>query len=439
MPPIALGIVGFMWMTQPREAIEVPKDQVGQAVRYETVTKAPVKLTATGYGRVNPVREWSAVSQVDGRITEILQNLAEGAVVDAGTLLVQIDPKDFELAISKTQANISAAKAGLAEIDRQEENANNLMAVEQRSFDVAQAEFDRIEKLFERGSTTGTALDAAKKTLLAAENSMVNLTNTLALFPTQRATAQANVALREAELREAQRSLENTKITAPFRGRVSSEAVENGQFVRTGNELLSMVAIDRFEVVGAFTPRTFGTLVRAALQAQLANISQLDATQAIARLQDSGASVFVAAEFADGEVRYPATLTRFRGTVDDETGTVGLAVRVDNPLMVDTAVGRPPLEIGTFVSVHLETAPTQAAISIPRAAVRQSDDGTPFVYTAGPDNSLTITPVELGPIIADRVVVSNGLSTGDRLILSTPRPPIEGLPLTLVAVDGASQ
>jgi multidrug efflux pump subunit AcrA (membrane-fusion protein) len=138
-------------------------------------------------------------------------------------------------------------------------------------------------------------------------------------------------------------------------------------------------------------------------------------------------------------VRYPAELTRFRGTIDDETGTVGLAVRVDDPLLVNTAAQRPPLEIGSFVSVHLESAPTQNAITVPRAVVRQSDAGDPFVYTATAEDQLAIATVDVGPVIGDRIVIQQGLQSGDRIILSAPRPPIEGLPLTLVPSEGASE
>ncbi len=439
VPPIVLGVLGYLWMTQPQETVAEPQVQMGQAVRFETITEAFITVSAIGYGRVAAVREWSAVSQVDGRISDMVAGLAEGAVVEAGKVLIQIDPTDFELAISKTRANIAAAQAELAQIDRQEQNAKALAEVEQRSFDVAQAEYDRIAALFERGSTTGTARDAAQKALLAAENSRLNLINTLALFPAQRASAQATIELRQAELAEAERGLANTTITAPFRGRVSSEAVEVGQFVRTGTSLMTVVAIDKFEVVGAFTPRTFGTLVRTALDDQLGDIAQIDATTIIDSLQDVDLSVFVVVDVADGTLRYPAQLTRFRGAIDDETGTVGLAVQVDDPLMVNTAERRPPLEIGSFVSVHLGYKPKEQAILIPRAVVRQDDAGAPFVYVATPDDALAIAPVVLGPVIDDKVVIRNGLESDDRIILSAPRPPIEGLPLTLVAPDEASQ
>ncbi|WP_299154958.1 efflux RND transporter periplasmic adaptor subunit [uncultured Tateyamaria sp.] len=426
-----------MWMTQPKEDPATPPAEIKQAVRFETVVPAPVVLGAEGFGRVTAVREWSAVSQVDGRVSEMLQGLAIGAVVEAGTLLVQVDQTDFILAISKSEANIAAAEASLNQLTRQEANSRNLMEVEQRSFDVAQAEYDRIQQLFERGTTTGTALDAAKKTLLAAENSMVNLNNALALYPSQRASAQATVALRQAELAEAQRGLANTTISAPFRGRVSSEAVETGQFVRTGTELLKLVAIDQFEVVGAFSPRDFGTLVRGALSDRFSGTGEIDATDVIGFLNEVGIGVFVTVDTANGTVRYPATLTRFRGSIDDATGTVGLAVRVDDPLMVDTTAQRPPLEIGGFVTVRLEAAPADNVITVPRAVVRQDDAGQTFVYMADAQDRLATALVTLGPVVRERVVVSEGLSDRDRVVLSDPRPPIEGLALTMIPQDGS--
>lgn len=439
VPPLLVGILGYVWMTQPQETVTETPAQMGQAVRFETISTGPITVSATGFGRVAAVREWSAVSQVDGRVSEMVAGLAEGAVVEEGTVLIQIDPTDLELAISKTRANIASAQADLAQIDRQEQNTQSLAEIEQRTFDVAQAEYDRIATLFERGSVTGTARDAAQKTLLAAENSQLNLLNSLALFPAQRASAQATIELRQAELAEAERDLANTTITAPFRGRVSYEAVEVGQFVRTGTSLMTLVATDTFEVVGAFTPGTFGTLVRSALSDEFGAVAQIDATTVIDSLQDTDLSVFVVVDTADGPLRYPARLARFRGEVDNQTGTVGLAVQVDDPLVVDTATRRPPLEIGSFVNVHLDYQPREQAILVPRAIVRLDDAGAPFVYVATPDDTLAIASVVLGPVIGDRVVIQQGLNSGDRIILSAPRPPIQGLPLTLVAVDEASQ
>lgn len=257
LPPLVLGIAGFMWMTSGDHQPPQTREATRLAVRVMTVTPEPMVVTATGYGRVEAERSWTAVAQVDGRVVDMAPGLAVGTLVEKDALLVQIDTTDFDLAIQKSKANIAAAEATLAELDRQEANSRRLLEVEERIRDVTQAEYDRINNLVERGTSTAAALDTVQKSLLAQENAVINLTNTLELFPAQRASAEATLAVRQAELAEAERGLENTTMTAPFRGRVSEAAVEQGQFVQTGEQLLTLDAIDAVEVVGSFQPQAF--------------------------------------------------------------------------------------------------------------------------------------------------------------------------------------
>ncbi|MDX8347507.1 efflux RND transporter periplasmic adaptor subunit [Cognatiyoonia sp. IB215446] len=439
LPPLILGVAGYIWMTQPDATAAQPVEEAKLAVRVMTVEPSAHVVSATGFGRVEAVRSWSAISQVDGRVTQTHTDLSVGTVVDAGALLIQVDKTDYELAIQKSEANIAAAEAQLAELDGQEENSQNLLALEQRSLEVAQAEFDRNQNLFDSGTASAATLDAAQKTLLAQENAVTNLTNTIALYPAQRQSAEATLAVREAELAEAERGLSNTTITAPFRGRVSAEMVQVGQFIRTGEQLVTIDAIDTAEVVGAFQPQAFASVVSAAFDGRNPDVTEVDATQVIEIMKRGDIKAYVALEFAGVQARYPAQLARFRGTIDSETGTIGLAVRIDDPLVVDTNGGRPPLEFGAFVGVVLEGTTPAEAIAVPRTAIRQGDDGAPFVYTATADDRLAITPIILGPVAGDMILVQDGLAAGDRVILSAPRPPIERLSLTPIEDTGVTQ
>lgn len=439
VPPLALGVLGFMWMTQPESAASAPQEETRLAVRTLTVGEELLTLSATGYGRVEAVRSWSAVSQVEGRVLETFSDLAVGTVVEAGDLLLEIDPTDYDLTIAKTEANIAAAEATLAELAQQEANTRRLLDVEQRVFEVARAEFERIEALSENGTVTPASLDTAQKSLLSQENSLISLTNTLELYPTQRATAEATLAVRQAELAEAQRGRANTTITAPFRGRISAKAVETGQFVRLGNDLLTLDAIDQAEVVGAFQPGSFGNLMRSAVGPQLENMAEIDATRVIEYMTQSGVSAYVELDFAGEVARYPAEPTRFRGAIDSETGTLGIAVRIDDPLVANAPASTPPLEFGSFVSVVLEATPDAGVISVPRAILQQDDSGQPFVYTANAEDRLAVSPVTPGPIAGDRILILDGLESGDRVLLTTPRPSVLGVALAVVEPEASEQ
>ncbi len=439
VPPIALGIWGFMLMNQPADTVPTTQDQSKLAVRVMTVAQEPLILSATGYGRVEAVQSWGAVSQVEGRAQQVLTGLAVGTVVEEGDLLIQIDPTDYELEIAKTEANIAAAQATLTELTQQEENTRSLLEIEERVFEVAQTEFDRIQTLSKNGTVTAASLDTERKSLLAEENTLIGLRNTLALYPAQRASAEAALAVRKAELAEAQRGLANTTITAPFRGRVSEETIETGQFVRVGDALLTLDSIDVAEVVGAFQPQSFGSLMRAAVGPQLENVGEIDATNVIEYMNQGNVETFLELDFAGSVARYPAEPQRFRGSIDDETGTLGIAVRVSDPLVSKPQQRTPPLEFGSFVSVVLEAKPDTGLISVPRSIVQQDDSGQPFVYTASAEDTLVLSPITVGAIAGDRIIVDAGLEDGDRVLLSTPRPSVPGLALEVINTDEINQ
>ncbi|WP_323785726.1 efflux RND transporter periplasmic adaptor subunit [Thalassovita sp.] len=439
LPPVALAVIGFIWMTKGGEPQSEIHQETGLAVRVTTVHPKRLILSATGYGRVEAVRSWTAVSQVDGRVVGLVGDLAEGTVIDQGAVLVQIYRTDFELAIQKSKANIAGAEATLAELERQKANSSRLLALENRILEVARAEYERVSNLVERGTSTAASLDTSQKTLLAQENAVTNLTNTLELFPAKRASAEATLAVRRAELAEAERGLANTTIAAPFRGRVADKSVEADQFVRTGEQLLTLEAIDSAEVVASFQPQAFSSVIQFALGQTIQQAVEIDATKVIELLRDRGVTATVQLDVAGFNAEYPAEIVRFRGTIDNETGTIGLAVRIDDPFLAGGPARRPPLNVGSFVSVVLETQTPEDAIAIPRTALHHGDDGAPFVYLADSDDRLSIVPVTLGPVAGDNVLIRDSLIEDDRLVLSAPRPPIEGMRLTPVSVDGAVQ
>ena len=99
------------------------------------------------FGRVEAARHFFAIAEVQGRVAGLADGLAEGQIVAAGAVLVEIDRTDYELTIQKTEANIAAAEAQLAELDRQEANTRASLEVETRTAEVTQAEYDRIAEL----------------------------------------------------------------------------------------------------------------------------------------------------------------------------------------------------------------------------------------------------------------------------------------------------
>ncbi|WP_139792556.1 HlyD family efflux transporter periplasmic adaptor subunit [Pseudophaeobacter leonis] len=157
---------------------------------------------------------------------------------------------------------------------------------------------------------------------------MTNLTNTLSLFPAQGDALRATLAVRQAELAEAERALEKSTIIAPFRGRVASMDAEVGQFVGTGDNLLSLDSTAAAEVVAEIQPSSFGPVVFASFATAFLQDGSFDTSQFIAALQRSGVSARVELSSTEAFAAGEAEIVRLRGTMDSETGTMGIVVRV---------------------------------------------------------------------------------------------------------------
>lgn len=442
LPPLVLAVLAFMYMTRDQDRDVTRAEESRLAVRVIEVMARPVTASVTGYGRVQAVRDWSAVSELEGRVDSIPGALAEGTIVAQGEVLLTIDVTDYEIARQKALANIAAVEAQLHEIERQKENTEKTLDLERRTQEVAQQEYDRIAALVERGASTQAALDTALKTLLGQSNAVLNLENTLALYPAQRESFEATLALRQSELRETARAIEKATIVAPFRGRVSMIDVEAGQFVRTGDVMVSLDDISAAEVTAEIQPLTFAPILVALRDRAVIPEGGVDTSNAIAFLKEVGVTAEVQVTLGTRNMRWPADLVRMRGTLDTDTATMGIVVRVQDPTIGQPQLQRARLDRGAFVAVVFTSPPVDGMITVPRSALQYDDDGAPFVYLADAQDRLAKAPIQPGPSVGDDFFVFGGLSGGERLVLSQPAPPVIGMALDPVmdpAMNGEDQ
>ena len=437
LPPLAVAIGIFYWLTSQQESDPKVHPEIPVAVRTQTIELSPFKPQASGFGRLQAELTWQAIAQVAGRATQIHPKLAVGAVVGKGELIAEIDRRDYEIAVAKVEANLQSAEAQLNELAAKESNTRASLELEKRIEQSQQTDFERKKKLVDSGTNSPATLDQALRTLLGQQQRVLELQNNLSLYPAQRVTVNATIATRKAELEEAQRNLDNTRIYAPFTGRVTQEQLAAGQYVRTGDTLATIDEKGAAEVIGEFQPRVIGELVRFMLNGELPNIiSGEDREESVNLLRQLGLKAEIHSEFgASGDrqtIVWPAEISRVSGRIDDSTGTAGIVVSVDNTAAPDIENQRPPLPTGAFVEVILSAPEPIPALVIPRSAIHRHPDGRQFVYLADGDSRLERRFVTLGPSIQDVTMIVDGLSVGETLLLSRPQPAIIGMLLEAV-------
>ena len=110
--PVALALAVVIGLVKTRRRPQ-PTDvaEHRQAARVIAVARLPFRPMQRAYGVVTPRRIWLAVAEVKGRVVAVHEQLLPGAIIDAGEVLVKIDPVDYELAVAALQASLSELTA----------------------------------------------------------------------------------------------------------------------------------------------------------------------------------------------------------------------------------------------------------------------------------------------------------------------------------------
>ena len=175
--------------------------------------------------------------------------------VKAGELLVELDTRDFEIAVAQARANVTAAEGRLqqaisqsaaaeanvgtarADLASAEANAENANAVLRRSRELLTTRVISKQELDAATAQAGTgnaAVEAARKKLSAAEAQ-------IAAAQAQAKAAQAEVEQAQVQVRQAELQLSYCRITAPEAGRITRKSVEPGAYVQPGQTLFAIV------------------------------------------------------------------------------------------------------------------------------------------------------------------------------------------------------
>lgn len=228
-----LGVAGYYLFAKPAAPSLGPTLVVGRGELIET---------ASANGTIEPRVQVEVKSRASGAVTKIL--VEEGQHVDAGQLLVELDPTDAErdlatakVTLEKVKADISASNASLAvaALDRKNSAATAALAEKTAGMGL--------------GST-----DAVRTARYSAEVADANVS----LKGAQLASAKTQLKSAELTVQDAETRLKETKIYAPMAGTVLDIAVEKGTIVTSaltsvngGTSVMTVADLTDLRIVGA--------------------------------------------------------------------------------------------------------------------------------------------------------------------------------------------
>jgi len=185
--------------------------------------------TDNAYIQGHPV---SVSTRVSGNVVAV--HVKDNQHVPQGELLVEVDPRDYQISLARAEAALQAAQA-----DEQKAAAD----VEAARATWVQQEQDlrRNEELAQQGAATEQSLEHSRAAAATARANLNAQEKNLASVRAQ--TAVAKVAVEAARLQ-----LSYTQVRAPQAGFVTQKSVEVGTYVNVGQPLLVLVTDEMFVI-----------------------------------------------------------------------------------------------------------------------------------------------------------------------------------------------
>jgi len=426
---LGAGIAAFMFMgSQPPPERKQADVAAATPVRTTDVRAETDGLTIEADGVVVPLREVTLAAEVGGKLLRKSDACNEGQFVKAGTPLLEIDPRDYELDVERLERELKQASHAIEEIDEEIVQNGTSVDLAKRQVELAKREAGRLETLKAGKIVTESEHDRAIREELTTANALTALEGQKRVLSKRRNRLLEAQALAETMLEKARLDLSRTKIVAPIDGIVVEDKVEQDSFVAKGTPLVTIedtraaevrTSLPMDDVARVWGGRRNGDVARAAHD-------QLDTRATV---------VF---KVGDAAYEWKGVLSRQEGRgLDEKTRTLPCRVLVSDPRGV-TALDRygaplsdlPPgapqsLLRGMFVEVRVHVDPTEQLVSISEEAQRPS--GEVWVVRDGRLVILDARPVQVagGRVVFD--AAASGLLPGDRVVTSQITHPRAGM------------
>jgi len=434
LPLLILGtaVGGFVALGGPKP----PPRKNREPPRAVPVRTVPADRHSAGIdlevdGVVVPLREVTLAAEVAGRVRRKSEACNEGRVVTKGTVLLEIDPRDYELDVSRLEKEVTQAGLAIDEVDEEVKQNAASIDLAKRQVGLAGRETTRLQGLKASKIVTESEHDRAMRDELTAENSLTMLEGQKRVLAKRRIRLVEAQSLASTMLEKARLDLGRTAISSPIDGIVVEDKVEQDSFVAKGTPLVTI-------------EDTSATEVKTSLR--MDEVARVWGGRQVSEAAHGFPGVPAKVVFTLGDRRYEwdGLLSRQEGRgLDEKTRTLTCRVRVPEPtkLRALDRYGAPQATLppeaprsllrGMFVEVWLHVDVQQPLVAVPQEAVRPTGDL--FVMR---DGRLTILRPRPFHVAGGRVIFDereSGLLADDRIVVSQVSNPVEGMEITEAA------
>ncbi|MBR9766651.1 MAG: HlyD family efflux transporter periplasmic adaptor subunit [Rhodobacteraceae bacterium] len=378
---VTLGLLAYAG-SLVRDAVEVrmsrepfmPRGREREfAVNVVTARAETISPVLSVFGEVQSRRTLELRAAASGPVIELAPEFVEGGQVQAGQVLLRIDPAEAEAARDRARADLADAEAEARDAGRAIEIARDTLAAAQEQAQLRARALERQNTLMDRGVGSAAAQEEAELSASSARQSVLSARNA-------EATAQARIdsaatALDRARIAmtEAERDLQDTVLRAAFDGTLSGVTLVEGRLVSANEVLAQLIDPEALEVAFRVSTPQYARLLDDEGQLQTLPVEVV-------------LEVFGTTLSAEGRISRDSA-----AVVEGQTGRVILAE-------LGAARGLKP---GDFITVRVQENPLPGLIRLPATAL--AADETVLAITA--DSRLEELPAPLVRRQGDDVLV----------------------------------
>ncbi len=324
------------------------------AVQVAPLQKRHVQYAVTAPGSIDAFQQVQITARVAGAVDRV--SFVEGQNVKAGDVLATIESDRYQVAVDQSHAALAKASAT------------------QKS---QEAELTRRQN----ASSTNPGLITREE---------------IEQHETSVATAKADVAAANQNVRVALLNLRDSYVKAPIEGVVQTRTVQTGQYLQPGAVLATILQRDplllRFSVSEQDAPR-----LKAGMPAKL--------------------------QLRESPREFDATITLVAGAADMQTRLVAVTAQID------PTEHQYWLRPGAFCEVRVPVGDARDAIVVPTMSVQPTEKGN-VIYVVDSKNIAHAKVVELGMHTPDgNVEVTRGVEEGEQVVVRGIEPLSDGAPV----------
>jgi len=393
LPPLFLGlgaaVAVYLTLTRPEARPQPPAERVWAV---DAITLAPADITPRleAYGTVVAAREAALQTSVSGRVVNLDSQFREGAEVEAGQPLLDIDPFQYRTAVAEQKALLREHRARLRRLAAELAGERALLAQARDYLDLQQRDLTRTENLQARELASERTREAAALAVNNARQALLERQRNSERLAAQQAEQQAVVERLAVGLERAERDLRDTTLHAPFAGYLQDVAVALGQRLTPQHTVARLIARDALDVEFSLADHQFARLL-AALDGDLRALR--------------GRPLTVAWQVGEQVFDFEARLDRVAPRIRTDSGSITLYGQLED----HAGILRP----GAFVTVAVAERLYREVVALPDGAV--SADGE--VWLIDPETQrLQAVSVAILAREGEQLLVRGPLPAGDRVV-----------------------